>query len=88
MAPDPLPLTKRQQAFLDILVRYRMRYGCSPTMRELGDEAGIPSTGNISHYLVELEKRGYIRRGARVSRGIELLAPALPGGWPFLESPT
>lgn len=82
------PLTQRQQAVLDALVRLRVRHGCSPTLRELGAECGIASTAHLHFIIGALARKGYLRRGYATARGIELLAPALPGGWPYTESPT
>lgn len=82
------PLTKRQRAVLDALVRYRTREGCSPTLRELGDECGIASTAHLHFIVGALARKGYVRRTYQTARSIELLAPALPGGWPYSESPT
>jgi SOS-response transcriptional repressor LexA len=84
--PDarPAPLTERQRGALDALVTLYWRTGRAPTYRELGAELGVASTGYVDHLLGSLEQRGYLRRGYRGWRGIELLAPALEGGHPSL----
>jgi repressor LexA len=85
MAPTGAPLSEQQAAVLEALVAFYHREGCSPTIRELGDECGIASTGHVSYYLGVLARAGYIRRDYHVARGIQLLAPALTGAHPSVE---
>lgn len=58
--------------------------GFPPSIRELGDAFGINSTNGVRYYLSRLEKKGYIRRNPRISRGIVLVdamaTPALSDG--------
>jgi repressor LexA len=51
--------------------------GRPPTNREIGAALGIKSTGNVEYHLAYLEKKGYIKREERVSRGIRLPPRAL-----------
>ena len=68
----PKPLTERQQAIYDFIA-HAIRSGGAPTIREIMDVFGINSTNGVRTTLETLEKKGYIRRRARRSRGIELV---------------
>ncbi len=68
----PKPLTERQQAIYDFIA-HAIRAGGPPTIREIMDVFGINSTNGVRTTLETLEKKGYIRRRARRSRGIELV---------------
>jgi repressor LexA len=52
---------------------FRNRRGYPPTVREIGEAAGISSTSVVDYNLNVLEKAGRIRRDREISRGIELL---------------
>jgi repressor LexA len=47
--------------------------GYPPTLRQIGVEFGISSTNGVRSHLRALHKKGYIKRSAYTSRGIELL---------------
>jgi repressor LexA len=51
---------------------YTRQNGRPPTNREIGAEVGIESTGHVDYHLSVLEKKGYIIRERRKSRGIRL----------------
>jgi len=68
----PKPLTERQRAIYEFIVN-AIRAGGPPTIREIMDVFGINSTNGVRTTLETLEKKGYIRRRARRSRGIELV---------------
>lgn len=65
-------LTEKQRRVLDFIIG-RVKAGRPPTVREIGEQFGMRSTGTVRDYLSALEKKGYIRRSERSSRGIELL---------------
>ncbi|MEW6753485.1 MAG: transcriptional repressor LexA [Candidatus Latescibacterota bacterium] len=67
------PLTARQQAIYDYISRTIRGRGAPPTIREIMDEFGISSTNGVRTTLAALERKGHIRRRARLSRGIELV---------------
>ena len=66
-------LSERQRAILGYLIEYRTRKGYPPTLREIGQAVGIPSTSVTNYNLNRLAAQGYIERTARASRGIKLL---------------
>lgn len=70
------PLTDRQQQIYDIIKR-EIGNGRPPTVRQIGAETGIRSPNGVMCHLNALEKKGYITRDARLSRGIGLVAPSV-----------
>lgn len=70
-------LTERQAAVLNYIIDYTNRCGASPSMREIGDHLGINSSHGVYCHIKTLEKKGYIRRGAKGrSRAIDVLKDA------------
>jgi repressor LexA len=51
------------------------RRGYPPSMREICDAAGLASTSSVSHQLVVLEQKGFIRRDPNRPRALEVRAP-------------
>jgi repressor LexA len=56
-------LTGRQRRILDAIEESMQRCGYPPTLREIGEAAGLASTSSVSHQLATLEKKGYLSRG-------------------------
>jgi len=93
------PLTARQKAIYDFLLKSIREKGYAPSIPEIGAKFNIASTNGVSDHLKALEKKGYIRRAGK--RAIEVLStlgkPALtalrdipivgrvPAGKPFLS---
>jgi len=70
MRHDLTPTQERILRFISETIRDHDR---SPTIREIGEEAGISSTNGVRYHLSILEKLGYIKRSRGISRGIEWL---------------
>lgn len=68
-------LTAKQRRVLEYLTEMVRTRGYPPTLGEIGERFGIRSTNGVRAHLRALEKKGYIRRRARTSRGIELVVP-------------
>ena len=66
-------LTGRQQSVYQFIVDTLHERGYPPTVREIGDHFDMKSTGSVRDHLAALEKKGFIRREANTSRGIELI---------------
>lgn len=66
-------LTERQQAIFDFIAGIIRSRGAPPTIREIMEAFDINSTNGVRTTLAALEKKGHIRRHARLSRGIELV---------------
>jgi repressor LexA len=67
------PLTARQQQILDYIDHVVRTTGYPPSIRQIGTALEISSTNGVRAHLKALEKKGYIHRSLRVSRGIAML---------------
>ncbi len=67
------PLTDRQREALSFLRDYLGEHGFPPTLREISAHMKITGTLSATRHLEALEKKGYIKRQAKGSRGITLL---------------
>lgn len=66
-------LTSKQRRVLDFIANRIQRNGAPPTIREIGKRFRMSSTNSVRDVLKALVRKGYIRRKALVSRGIELV---------------
>lgn len=64
-------LTEMQERFFNILCDSINKKGYTPSIRELGQYAGLSSPATVKYYLDILERKGYIKRINR--RKIEIL---------------
>src|SRR5207302_6333615 len=64
-----------QKRIYDFIVEYIRVEGMPPTNREIGSAMKIASTGHVDYHLSVLEKKGYITRNSKRSRGIKLVQP-------------
>ncbi|WP_306215688.1 transcriptional repressor LexA [Actinoplanes sp. RD1] len=68
---DTSTLTDRQRKILTVIRDWAVRYGYSPSTRELGDALGLaPST--VGRHLRVLEEWGFLRRGRTASRPVDV----------------
>ncbi|GGV36598.1 LexA repressor [Actinomadura cremea] len=67
-------LPARQQRILVAIRDWVVRYGYPPSTRQIGDIVGLRSTSSVSRHLASLEEKGFLRRGASVSRPIDVRA--------------
>ena len=87
MAKNPTPksssskpeLTTRQVTILDFIKTSTESQGYAPSMREIGEAAGLNSPASVKYQLDILEEKGFIRRSWNRSRSVELL-PSRSGG--------
>lgn len=70
-----IPLSARQQKIYDF-IKKKIANGMVPTVREIGAAMNIKSPNGVVCHLNALEKKGYIRRAANLSRAIELTEKA------------
>jgi len=77
-AEDAVGLTPRQRRVLEVIRDAVERRGYPPSMREIGQAAGLASPSSVSHQLHVLETKGYIRRDPHRPRALEVLSPADP----------
>ncbi|MBS1827631.1 MAG: repressor LexA [Acidobacteria bacterium] len=66
-------LTERQQAIFDFILEFRTRNGCSPSIPEIQRQFDIRSPNGVVGHLQALESKGFIRRGERGSRQIDVV---------------
>ena len=57
-------LTARQRRIIQAIEDSTQRSGYPPTLREIGEAAGLTSLSSVSYQLATLAKKGYVSRGA------------------------
>ncbi|MDV6011159.1 transcriptional repressor LexA [Haloechinothrix sp. LS1_15] len=70
--PDTSTLPPRQRQILAAIRDWVVRYGYSPSTRQIGDAVGLRSSSSVSKHLKDLEERGFLRRSSTVSRPIDV----------------
>ncbi|WP_257158375.1 transcriptional repressor LexA [Corynebacterium cystitidis] len=70
--PDPATLSARQKRILDVIQDAVVLRGYPPSIREIGDAAGLQSTSSVAYQLKELEKKGFLRRDPNKPRAVDL----------------
>lgn len=80
-----MPLTRRQSEILEFLRRYIAEHGFAPSFEEIAEHFEFQSLATVHEHLVNLERKGYIRRSYNESRSIEVLPPR--GTAPATEVP-
>ncbi|GAA1530773.1 transcriptional repressor LexA [Kribbella lupini] len=70
LAPASLP--QRQQQILVVIRDWVNRHGYSPSTRQIGDAVGLRSSSSVGKHLAALEDKGFLQRGASVSRPIDV----------------
>lgn len=66
-------LSKRQQGIVKYIERFLNDNSYPPSIRDIQAGCNISSTSVVDYNLNILERKGYLRRRAEISRGIELL---------------
>jgi repressor LexA len=75
--PDAVPaagrvLTMRQHKILQVIRDSVERRGYPPSVREIGQAAGLKSPSSVAHQLKVLEKRGLLRRDPNRPRAVDI----------------
>lgn len=73
-----LPLTVRQRQALEFIRKCLRLRGYGPTVRELAEGMGVHSPNGVMGHLNALERKGFIKRQANLSRSIILTEAAFP----------
>jgi repressor LexA len=71
-------LTARQRRVLETIRESVERRGYPPSMREIGEAAGLASPSSVAHQLTALERKGFLRRDPHRPRAIEVMTPDAP----------
>ena len=66
-------LSERQRDIINYIRDFSREKGYPPTIRQIGEAAGISSTSVVNYNLNKLEKDGYLTRDLKVSRGVRLV---------------
>lgn len=72
-------LTEKQRQILDFIVERVSEHGLPPTLREIAEKFGLQSVRSVQTHLDALAKKGFIRRLAGKSRGIEVVRERVRG---------
>ena len=83
MAKNPTPkssvtkpeLTTRQVSILEFIKSSTESQGYAPSMREIGEAAGLNSPASVKYQLDILEEKGFIRRDENRGRAMEVVLP-------------
>ncbi|MCL1801775.1 MAG: transcriptional repressor LexA [Promicromonosporaceae bacterium] len=81
MSTDPNPITGvpdlsfRQRHILNYIKSSIAARGYPPSMREIGIEDGLTTPSSVKHQLIQLERKGYVRRDPNLPRAIEVIYP-------------
>lgn len=70
MAKD---LTKIQRKILEFVIDKKMGEQLPPTLAEIAERFSYKNRATVQQHLQAIEKKGYIKRNPKISRGIELL---------------
>ena len=73
--PSKPELTTRQVSILDFIKTSSESQGYAPSMREIGEAAGLNSPASVKYQLDILEEKGFIRRDADRGRAMEVVLP-------------
>jgi repressor LexA len=73
--PDETGLTPRQRKVLEVIRESVERRGYPPTVREIGEAVGLTSTSSVSHQLMTLQKKGFLRRDPSKPRAVDVRLP-------------
>jgi repressor LexA len=72
---DEAGLTPRQRKVLEVIRDSVERRGYPPTVREIGEAVGLTSTSSVSHQLMTLQKKGFLRRDPSRPRAVDVRMP-------------
>lgn len=64
--------TEKQNKVLQVIRDFLKENGYPPTLQEIGDRMDMRSKNAVFKHLVALERKGQIKRGSNISRGIQV----------------
>lgn len=67
-------VTKRQREILDFIISFQSRRGYAPSLEEIAARLGLSAVSTVHEHLVNLERKGLLRREGHRARAIEPLA--------------
>ena len=66
---------ERQEKIMEFLEKYQEENLYSPSIREIGDYIGVPSTSLVDYYIRQLIHLGYLERDEHISRSLRVVRP-------------
>ena len=73
---DSAGLTLRQRRILEVIADMIEKRGYPPSIREVGEAAGLASPSSVAHQMRALEAKGLIRRDPNRPRAMEVRLPS------------
>lgn len=70
--PDISSLSARQRRILEVISDAVLLRGYPPSIREIGDAAGLQSTSSVAYQLKQLEEKGFLRRDPNKPRAVDV----------------
>jgi len=70
---QPLPLTEKEKAVLELIETRLSQSGVSPSYQEIKDHFGFASFNSVQNYLKQLVAKGYIQIANNQKRAIQIL---------------
>lgn len=70
--PDISSLSARQKRILEVINDAVLLRGYPPSIREIGDAAGLQSTSSVAYQLRQLEEKGFLRRDPNKPRAVDV----------------
>ena len=70
--PDMSSLSPRQRRILEVITDAVLLRGYAPSIREIGDAAGLQSTSSVAYQLKELERKGFLKRDPNKPRAVDI----------------
>lgn len=67
-------VTKRQRQILDFISSFQSREGFAPSLEEIAAHLGLSAVSTVHEHLVNLERKGLLRREGHRARSIEPVA--------------
>ena len=83
---DEAGLTPRQRRVLEVIRESVESRGYPPTVREIGQAVGLTSTSSVSHQLMTLQKKGFLRRDPSRPRAVDVRIPGETPQPPVVEA--
>lgn len=65
-------LTKIQKNILEYIIHQRSKIGIPPTLAEIAKEFGYKNRATVQQHLQAIERKGFLKRKAKLSRAIEV----------------
>ncbi|MGV3153832.1 transcriptional repressor LexA [Corynebacterium sp. 32222D000AT] len=65
-------LSARQRRILEVIHDAVLLRGYPPSIREIGDAAGLQSTSSVAYQLKQLEEKGFLRRDPNKPRAVDV----------------